>query len=44
MADEKPPEMDYDEHNKTYAMFLFGAKWGTIAVVVVLILMAIFLL
>jgi len=43
MAD-KEPVMDYPEHNRTYAMFLGMAKWGTISVVVILILMAFFLL
>ena len=43
MAD-KEPVMDYPEHNKTYAMFLGMAKWGTIAVIVLLVLMAFFLL
>jgi hypothetical protein len=36
--------MDYREHEKTYSFFTGLTKWGTIAVVVVLILMAIFLL
>jgi len=43
MAD-KEPVMDYPEHNKTYALFLGMAKWGTISVIVILILMALFLL
>ncbi|MCQ0986576.1 aa3-type cytochrome c oxidase subunit IV [Jiella marina] len=37
-------EMDYPEHEKTYGLFLGMFKWGTIAVVIILILMAIFLL
>ncbi|MBA4210202.1 MAG: aa3-type cytochrome c oxidase subunit IV [Parvibaculum sp.] len=36
--------MDSKEHLGTYNSFLTGAKWGTIAVVAILILMAIFLL
>ncbi|MCK8779018.1 aa3-type cytochrome c oxidase subunit IV [Rhizobium sp. NTR19] len=32
--------MDYQEHEKTYSMFLAGAKWGTMVVVVLLIAMA----
>ena len=36
--------MDYREHNKTYKLFVGLTKWGTIAVVVILILMVIFLL
>lgn len=43
MAD-KEPVMDYPEHNKTYAMFLGMAKWGTIAVILILVFMALFLL
>ena len=36
--------MDYHEHQKTYAFFIGFAKWSTIAIVVILVLMAIFLL
>ncbi|MCX5480883.1 aa3-type cytochrome c oxidase subunit IV [Kaistia geumhonensis] len=36
--------MDYPEHERTYAFFTALTKWGTIAVVVILILMAFFLL
>jgi hypothetical protein len=32
--------MDYAEHEKTYEMFLAGAKWATMAVVVLMIAMA----
>ncbi|GAB1583109.1 aa3-type cytochrome c oxidase subunit IV [Phyllobacterium phragmitis] len=32
--------MDYAEHEKTYEGFLAVAKWGTVAVVAVLIAMA----
>ncbi|MCP8939803.1 aa3-type cytochrome c oxidase subunit IV [Alsobacter sp. SYSU M60028] len=38
------PAMDYAEHERTYRAFVSFAKWGTGAVIVVLILMAIFLL
>ncbi|WP_377296685.1 aa3-type cytochrome c oxidase subunit IV [Rhizobium sp. SGZ-381] len=31
--------MDYREHEKTYSMFLAGAKWGTMMVVVLLLAM-----
>ncbi|MEM5470121.1 aa3-type cytochrome c oxidase subunit IV [Hoeflea sp. AS60] len=34
--------MDYSEHDKTYSMFLAGAKYGTIAVVSLLIAMAVY--
>ncbi len=36
--------MDYAEHERTYHFFMGLTKYGTIAVVVLLILMAIFLL
>ena len=35
--------MDYAEHERTYRAFLWAAKWGTVAVSVIVILMAIFL-
>ena len=38
------PAMDYPEHERTYGMFVNLAKYGTIAVIVILIGMAIFLL
>jgi len=36
--------MDYAEHDRTYNFFIAFTKYGTIAVVILLILMAIFLL
>ncbi|MGI9406680.1 MAG: aa3-type cytochrome c oxidase subunit IV [Hyphomicrobiaceae bacterium] len=36
--------MDYPEHERTYAGFLKVTVWGTIAVVLILIGMAVFLL
>lgn len=36
--------MDYAEHERTYKMFVALTKWGTIGVVALLALMAIFLL
>ena len=36
--------MDYPEHERTYRAFTVAAKWGTVAVVGVVILMAIFLI
>lgn len=36
--------MDYAEHERTYELFIGLAKWGSIAVIVVLVLMAFFLL
>ncbi len=44
MADKLNPVMDYDEHNKTYDLFLGLVKYGIAGLVVLLILMAIFLL
>ncbi|HEV7285639.1 MULTISPECIES: aa3-type cytochrome c oxidase subunit IV [Kaistia] len=35
--------MDYPEHERTYAFFTGLTKYGTIACVVILVLMAIFL-
>lgn len=35
--------MDYPEHERTYRAFTFGAKWGAVAVAIVVILMAFFL-
>lgn len=32
--------MDYREHEKTYAMFLAGAKYGTLIVVALMVAMA----
>jgi hypothetical protein len=36
--------MDYAEHDRTYHFFIELTKYGTVAVMVILILMAIFLL
>jgi hypothetical protein len=38
------PDMDYAEHDKTYAMFVSLTKWVVIASAVLLIFMAYFLL
>jgi hypothetical protein len=35
---------DYAEHERTYRFFIGLTKWGTIIVVVILVLMATFLL
>jgi hypothetical protein len=35
--------MDYAEHERTYAFFIGLTKYGSIAIVVILILMAFFL-
>jgi len=35
--------MDYAEHERTYDMFVGLTKWGTIAIVAILVLMAFFL-
>jgi hypothetical protein len=36
--------MDYAEHERTYRFFTSLTKWGSISIIVLLILMAIFLL
>lgn len=36
--------MDYAEHERTYDFFVGMTKWGTISLVILMILMAIFLL
>lgn len=36
--------MDYAEHERTYVFFIGLAKYGSLAVIVILILMAFFLL
>ena len=41
---ETESAMDYKEHEKTYALFLDMAKYGSIAVIGILVLMALFLL
>ena len=38
------PEMKAEEHIGTYDAFITGAKYGTVGIVVLLVLMAIFLL
>lgn len=39
-AVETGASMDYAEHEKTYELFLAGAKWGTMSLVVLMIAMA----
>lgn len=43
MAD-KDNAMDYPEHEKTYSLFLAMTKYGSIAIILVLIFMAVTLL
>ena len=38
------PAMDYPEHERTYSMFVNLTKYGTIALIILMIGMAIFLL
>lgn len=38
---EGHPDMDYAEHEKTYRMFTSFVKWGTLAVVLAVILLAV---
>ena len=43
MADEhKQGEMDVTEQEKTFAVFMTFAKWVTIGIIVILVLLAIF--
>nr|WP_306268251.1 aa3-type cytochrome c oxidase subunit IV [Pararhizobium sp. IMCC3301] len=44
MAEKTENAMDYAEHESTYDLFIKMTKYGTVAAVIVLILMAIFLL
>ncbi len=37
------PDMDYEEHERTYAGFVAFAKWGTIVVALIVLGMYIFL-
>lgn len=39
---ETGADMDYSEHEKTYSVFLAGAKYGVIVLVAMLIAMAVF--
>lgn len=39
-----PEYMDYAEHERTYRVFTAAAKWGTVVVAGIVILMAIFLI
>ena len=39
---ETGAEMDYSEHEKTYGIFLAGAKYGSIVIIALLIAMAAF--
>jgi hypothetical protein len=41
---ERRDEMDDQEHEKTYRLFITLTQWGAATVAIVLILMAIFLL
>ncbi len=41
---ENDSAMDYEEHKATYAAFIKFSQWGTVGIIVLLILMAIFLL
>ena len=44
MAEKLNPVMDYDEHNKTYELFIKMFKYGTVICVLVLLFMAFTLL
>lgn len=43
MAEETPTPMDYNEHERTYTLFIGLSKWGTIGIAIILALMAAFL-
>jgi len=43
MSAENNSSMDYEEHNRTYDLFINLTKYGTALVALILILMAIFL-
>lgn len=43
VAYTKADGMDYKAHEETYEAFLMMTKWGTIAVIAIVALMAIFL-
>ncbi len=42
--DNHGKNMDYQEHERTYKLFITLTQWGTLTVAIILILMAIFLL
>jgi hypothetical protein len=44
MEIEKATGNDYAEHDRTYRFFLGLTKYGTLVIIIILILMAIFLL
>lgn len=44
MSEKTENAMDYPEHESTYELFIAMSKYGSIAVIVILVLMAIFLL
>ena len=44
MSDNDAPAMDYKAHNSTYDSFIKFSQWGTVSIIVLLVLMAIFLL
>lgn len=44
MSEETKNAMDYPEHESTYDLFIALSKYGSIAVIAILVLMAIFLL
>lgn len=44
MAEHHESAMDYTEHERTYALFLGMVKYGSVAVILILVLMALFLL
>jgi len=41
---ERRNDMDYQEHEKSYRLFITLTQWGAVTVVIILVLMAMFLL
>ncbi len=39
-ADAGHPDMDYPEHDRTFAMFITLIKWGSIVSIAVLVVLA----
>ncbi len=39
-----PEYMDYAEHERTYSGFIFFTKWGVVAVALIVIFLAVFVM
>lgn len=40
MSEKSPSAMDYAEHEKTYNLFIGLTKWSTVALVILMIILA----